>query len=356
MGDVSNMTKLPLRYVNAFRDRHGKLRHVFRRRGFKKVPLPGLPGSEEFMAAYQAALAGIESKMEIGAGRTKPGTVNAAVIGYYTSSVFQEMSAGSKKQYRSILECFRNTHGDKRLHLLEQGHIVKLLGKLKPHARANWLSTLRGLLAFAVAEGFIKENPAKAIKLRPAKTIGHRPWTEDEITRYEARHPIGSKARLAFALPLYTALRKSDFLRVGPQHIRDGVLHVTQQKTGGALRLPIRSELQEIIAATPCDHMTFLVSATGGPYSPNGFAEQFRRWCDEAGLPKDCKVHGLRGTCATRLAHRGATPHQLQAWTGHRSLAQVQHYTRAADQLRLARDAIEQSDNKGVTNLRRKSD
>ena len=191
---------------------------------------------------------------------------------------------------------------------------------------------------------------------RPAKTIGHRPWTEDEITRYEARHPIGSKARLAFALPLYTALRKSDFLRVGPQHIRDGVLHVTQQKTGGALRLPIRSELQEIIAATPCDHMTFLVSATGGPYSPNGFAEQFRRWCDEAGLPKDCKVHGLRGTCATRLAHRGATPHEIQAWTGHRSLAQVQHYTRAADQLRLARDAIEQSDNKGVTNLRRKSD
>jgi integrase len=171
-----------------------------------------------------------------------------------------------------------------------------------------------------------------------------------------SRAEIGTKARLALALPLYTALRKSDFLRVGPQHIRDGILHVTQQKTGEALQLPIRPELQEIIAATPCDHLTFLVSATGGPYSPNGFAEQFRRWCNEAGLPKDCRVHGLRVTCATRLAHDDATPHQIMAWTGHKSLSQVQRYTRAANQLSLARKAIERSDNKDVTNLRRKGD
>ena len=104
--------------VNAFRDRHGKLRHVFRRRGFKKFPLPGLPGSDEFMSAYRAALAGVEIKLEIGAGRTMPGTVNAAVVGYYTSTTFQESSAGSKKQIRSILERFRNAHGDKRLPLV----------------------------------------------------------------------------------------------------------------------------------------------------------------------------------------------------------------------------------------------
>jgi integrase len=282
------------------------------------------------MAAYQIALAGDESKLEIGASRTKPGTVNAAIVGYYTSTVFQELSAGSKKQYRSILERFRNMHGDKRLHMLEQRHIAKLLAELRPHARANWLSTLRGLLDLAVAEGLIKENAAKAVKLRPAKTKGHRSWTENEIARFEAWHQIGTKARLALALPLYTALRKSDFLRLGPQHIRDGVLHVTRQKTGGSLQLPIRPELQEIIAATPCNHLTFLVSATGGTYSPNGFGQQFRRWC------------------ATRLAYDGATPHEIQAWTGHKSLSQVQHYTRAADQLRLARNAIEQSDNKGV--------
>lgn len=347
------MTRIRLPYVNAFRDRHGKLRHYFRKRGSDKIPLPGLPGSDEFMAAYHAALAGVDAKQQIGSARTKPGTVNAAIVGYYTSAVFQEMASGTKVQRRAILERFRNANGDNLLHNLERRHIVKMLGQLGPHARRNWLATLRGLLDFAVAEGFIKENPTADIKMKAPKTEGHRPWTEDEIARYETAHPIGSKARLALALPLYTALRKSDFLKVGPQHIRDGILHVTQQKTGEKLQLPIRSELQEILGATPCNHLTFLVSTTGGPYSPNGFWDQFRRWCDEAGLPKDCTVHGLRATCATRLAHAGATPHQIKAWTGHKSLSQVQHYTRGADQLRLASEAVglEQPGNKHVTNL-----
>ena len=271
------MTRIRLPYINRYFDVRGKLRHDFRRRGFKKVPLPGLPGSEEFMAVYQAALAGVESKLEVGASRTKPGTVNAAIVGYYTSSAFQEMAKGTKVQRRAMLERFRNEHGDKRLHSLERSHLVRMLGRLKPHARHNWLATLRGLLDFAMAEGFIEENPAVGIKFKKPKTEGHRPWTEEEVAQYEARHLIGTKARLALALPLYTALRKSDFLRVGPQHIRDGVLHVTQQKTGGKLQLPIRPELQEVLDATPCDHLTLLVSTTGGPYSPTGFWDQFRR-------------------------------------------------------------------------------
>jgi site-specific recombinase XerD len=142
--------------------------------------------------------------------------VNAAIVGYYQSTAFQEMSAGSKKQYRSILERFRSMHGDKRLRLLEQRHIVKLLAELRPHARANWLYALRGLLNFAVVEGFIEENPAVAIKLRVAKTKGHCSWTENEVAQYEARHPIGTKARLALALPLYTALRNQIFSGWGP--------------------------------------------------------------------------------------------------------------------------------------------
>jgi hypothetical protein len=80
------MTRIRLPYVHAFRDRHGKLRHYFRRPGSKQIALPVLPGSEQFMAAYQAALAGVTApRQEIGASRTKPGTVDAAVVGYYKS-------------------------------------------------------------------------------------------------------------------------------------------------------------------------------------------------------------------------------------------------------------------------------
>ena len=79
---AGGVTKLVLQYVHEYRDRHGKLRRYFRR-GSKKTVLPGLPGSDEFMASYRAALAGIAvSPPTIGASRTKPGTVNAAIVGY----------------------------------------------------------------------------------------------------------------------------------------------------------------------------------------------------------------------------------------------------------------------------------
>jgi hypothetical protein len=75
-------------------------------RGFKKVPLPGLPGSEEFMAAYQQALACTQPQ-QIGADRTKPGTVNAAIAGYYTCGAFRNLAPTTQQQRRSILERFR---------------------------------------------------------------------------------------------------------------------------------------------------------------------------------------------------------------------------------------------------------
>ena len=84
------MTRLRLQYVHRFRDRHGRMRHYFRRDGFPRVALPGLPGSAEFMAAYQAALAG--APLPIGAGRTQPGSLSALVVAYYGSAEFKALS------------------------------------------------------------------------------------------------------------------------------------------------------------------------------------------------------------------------------------------------------------------------
>jgi hypothetical protein len=67
------MANLRLRYVHSFIDHNGHPRHYFRRPGYKQATLPGLPGSAEFMEAYQAALAGqTASRRDIGASRTVP--------------------------------------------------------------------------------------------------------------------------------------------------------------------------------------------------------------------------------------------------------------------------------------------
>jgi integrase len=336
------MTRIRLDYIQEYRDRHGRLRRYFRRPGFKRLPLPGVPGSDEFMTAYQLALAGQPSRIEIGAGRTKPGTVNAAIVGYYTSLAFRSLAPGTQKMRRAILERFREAHGDKRIALLPHDFIVRALGKKSPFAARNWLKTLRGLLQFAVGENFRTDDPTQGVKLPRAKSDGIHTWTEAEIAQFEGHHALGSRARLAFALLLYTAQRRGDVIGMGRQHVRDGAITVRQQKTGTTLEIPVHAELRVALDATPGQHLTFLVTERGKPFTAAGFGNWFRDRCTEAALSSECSAHGLRKAACRRLAEAGCTAHQIAAISGHVSLSEVQRYTKAADQAHLARQAFAQ--------------
>ena len=136
------MARIKLKYVNAFANRGRKdkrVRYYFRRRGGKAMPLPGLPGSEEFMAAYAAALAGLPH-VEIGASRTLPGTINALVVNYYRSDDWQKLAADTKKNRRRVIERFRAKHGNKRVALLQREHILGMLAAIeRPSAKRHWL-------------------------------------------------------------------------------------------------------------------------------------------------------------------------------------------------------------------------
>jgi integrase len=215
-----------------------------------------------------------------------------------------------------------------------------LIDRLRSAHARNWLKALRHLLDFAVAEGFSKDNPARSVKPPKLKSKQRRPWTDGELEQFERRHPIGTKARLAFALGLYTLQRAGDVCRMGRQHVRNGELMVRQEKTGAQLTLPIRPELQLVLDATPSEHLTFLVTKAGRQWGRVSFSNQFRNWCNEAGLPKDCVFHGLRSTGCTQLADAGCSAHQIAAWSGHKTLREVERYTSGANQRQLARSAI----------------
>ena len=150
------MARIKLKYVNAFANQGRKdkrVRYYFRRRGGKAMPLPGLPGSEEFMAAYAAALAGLPH-VEIGASRTLPGTINALVVNYYGSDDWQKLAVDTKKNRRRVIERFRAEHGNKRVALLRREHILGMLAAIeRPSAKRHWLKAIRGLLRAAVPIG-----------------------------------------------------------------------------------------------------------------------------------------------------------------------------------------------------------
>jgi integrase len=343
MSGTEPLASLRLKFVHAFKDRHGKPRHYFRRPGQKRVPLPGLPSSAEFMAAYQAALAGETApRLEIGIGRSKPGSVAAAVALYFGSMAFGNLAPDTQRQRRRILEHFREDFGDLSFRGLERRHVEAMLAKkiANPHAAKNFLKAVRGLMTAAIPTGLRDDDPTAGIRVKLRGTGGFRTWTEEEIAQFEAAHPVGSRARLAFGLHLYTGQRRSDVIRMGLQHIRAGFIQVRQQKTGAYLEIPLHPALQEILAAHPVEHLTFLVTSLGKPFTAAGFTNWFRDRCREAGLPAGLSAHGLRKAACRRLAEAGCSANQIAAISGHASLREVERYTKAANQKRMAQAAI----------------
>lgn len=261
---------------------------------------------------------------------------------YYYDQSFLALAPSTQRPLRGILERFRDEYGDNRLALLQRHHITTLLGSKKRFAARHWLKAIRALMKYAVETGLRQDNPATGVKLPNLKTDGYHSWTDAEIEQFEAHHGQETRARLALSLLLYTGQRRGDVIRMGRQNIRDGVVHVRQQKTGIELAIPIHARLAGIIAKTPANHLTLLTTQTGKPFSAAGFGNWFRDRCNEAGLAH-CSAHGLRKAAARRLAEAGCSTNEIASITGHASLSEVQRYTKAADQKRLARAAMEKA-------------
>jgi len=348
--------KRPPKYVQGFMDRHGKARFYFRRPGFKSVALPGLPWSPEFMAAYAEALAG--QPLQPGSSRSaRPGSLRALTISYFQSADFRFMQPRTQRVYRSMIERFceqedkhGNKFGDKPAATVRREHIVRMMAAKaeKPEAANMLRRVLRAMMKCAVDIGMRADDPTRDVKTLQSKTDGFHSWTEAEIERFEARHPVGTRARLAFALLLYTGQRRSDVVKMGRQHISDGFISIRQQKTGTELAIPLHPELLTTLSETPKDNLTFLTTQFGQPFTSNGFGNWFREQCNTAGL-RGCSAHGLRKAAARRLAEAGCTAHEIAAITGHASLKQVAHYTKAVDQRRLASAAMEKAKTRTMT-------
>jgi hypothetical protein len=234
-------------------DQHRKPRFYLRRPGHKKVPLPGLPWSPEFMAAREIALNSDGAKIEIGAGKTIAGTVNAAMIGYFQSPAFGVgVAESTKKAWRAILETFRAEHGDKRVAMMHTTALQIITNKKKPVAQRNFKKAMRGFISYCIGQKLISSNPFADVELEKIKkTGGHHTWTEDEIAQYAARHPAGTKARLALALLLQTGHARADVARMGRQHVKHGKLSMRRKKTDVAFDIPVLPDLAAELALHP---------------------------------------------------------------------------------------------------------
>jgi integrase/recombinase XerD len=335
------MVTLKLRYLSEDSDRHGNVRYYVRVKGKKKVRIRGVPGTDEFMAAYHAAMAGVVMHEKSRHHGPPKGSFGHACLAYYASAPFKTLDPSTQAWRRRALDRICAKYGDEPIAGMEPKHVRRLRDELanKPGASRNRLKALKALFHWAGESGFIEEDPTRDVKTIAYATEGHHTWSPEEIDAFERQYPIGSNARLAMALMFDTGCRVEDVVRLGPQHIHGGRLQYTQAKNEHRnpikIDIPVASDLTAIIKQTPSGNMTFLVTQYGRPFTVKGFSNKFKDWCRAAGLPH-CTSHGLRKACATRLAESGASAHEIMAITGHQTLEEVARYTRKANKKQLA--------------------
>jgi integrase len=332
-----------LKYLDHFVDHLGRQRYRIRRKGFRKIELPvnGDPSSPEFQAAYWAALRGENVSEAVAAipANGKSGTTASAIAEFLNSTTFKSDADTTQALRRPKLESVSRLVGNLPLAKMDDGWVRRWLEQSStPSAKRTRFLTLKAFTRWALDQKMIAIDPCAAIKVSIATAgDGHHTWTDQQIEKYRAHFPIGTRARLALELLLAMAARRGDGIRLGRRHLvvnEDGktCLRFVQQKNRKrkpmTVQIPVPSELAAAIEACPSppESLTFLVNEWGRPFSEKAFNSAFRKWCDEAGLPECCTPHGLRKGKSRIMAESGCSGPEMMGVTGHRSLKEVQRY------------------------------
>jgi integrase len=317
--------------------RHKRPVWYFRRGKGARIRMPGEFNSAEFNSAYDAALMGAR------AARQGPaqGTFAWGLRVYRQSQAWAALSPATQRQRANVFKHIEAALGDSKLKDWKRGDIAAGRDRraATPAAAGMFVKALRGFFAWALEAGHVTTNPTEGVKIVEVATEGFETWTDDDVAAYRTRWPLGTRQRVAFEVLRETGLRRGDAVRVGRQHVKDGVIRLATEKTGERVALAISNTLAAAIDAGPVGDMTFIVGAGGKPMVKEAFGNVFRAWANEAGVSKS--AHGLRKAAATADAMDGYSDAELDAkfgWTGRKMAAR---YTRSANRERLSLAAAE---------------
>jgi len=272
-------------------------------------------------------------------GKVGAGSLEWLIRRYRESSDWEALAAATRDQRENILRHVERQAGGVPFTAITRAKIIE--GRenrtATPNQANNFIKTMRGLFRWALDMEIAKADPTKDVKLLRVETDGFHVWTDEEVARFEARWPLGTRERLAFDLLLYTGLRRGDAVRLGRQHVKDGAFKIKTEKNGVIVEAPILPPLARSIETAPTGDLAFIAGERGQPMVKESFGNWFREVCKEAKVPGS--AHGLRKAGATRAAENGATTTELKALFGWTNEAMPAHYTKTADRARVATGA-----------------
>jgi integrase len=290
-------------------------------------------GSTQFMREYREA---VEKPRAHGQPRDDEGTFGWLWTLYRASPAWAQLSPATKKERNHLMKLSLELAGNQPLEIWTRKFVIagRDFRANTPSQATNWVKTLRALFRWAVDAEHLDADPTVGVKPLQASDGWHT-WSAEEMARFEARWPTGTRERLAFDVLLWTGLRRGDAARLGPKHVIDGEITIETEKTRRVVAMPMLKPLADSIAASPTGVETFIASADGKPLVKDSFGNWFEVVCEAAGVPG--RAHGLRKALAVKLAESGATDSKIEAVLGNQ-MAGV--YRRRASNKRLASTAL----------------
>lgn len=333
------MPRPRLPHLQRERTRHGRWVWYVRVRRGARVRLKGEYGSPDFMAEYHAA---IKAKAPTPVSRASQGTLKWLIETYTASPEWAKTAAETRKQFGYQFRRMEESAGATEITEITQADIMAGRDRraATPSDANKFVRASRRLFAYATGRKWLTANPAAEVETLglPNAADGFHTWTPEEAAAFESRWPVGTRQRLAFDILLYTGLRRSDAVRLGRQHVRNGELTIKTDKTGEIVALPLLAPVVASIKAAPTGDLTFIVTARGTAFDKATFGNWFRKTCQAAKVPGS--AHGLRKLGAVRAAENGATEAQLNAIFGWKDGSRESAtYTRKARRAKLAKQA-----------------
>ena len=265
--------------------RHGRVVWYVRVDKGPRIRLRAEFGTPEFDAEYETAISGSTVRPRKNAPTT--GMLAWLVARYRETSDWSILSVATRRQRENIFRHVLETACDKPFARIDAVAInAGIERRAKTPAPAHhFLETMRGLFKWAKKAGMVKIDPTADVDApRRKEGPGFPAWSESDVEKYERRWPVGTRERVWLDVLLYTGLRRGDAVRIGRQHVRNGIAQLATEKTGIVATLPILPVLAATLAAGPCGDLSFIVGESGQPLTKESFGNMFRDACRAAGF------------------------------------------------------------------------
>jgi integrase len=273
----------------------------------------GEPGTPEFHAAYNAAVA----------RRVVPpkGTLLSVLSAYQEADEFRELAPRTRTDYIAKIRLIEREFGDfpltaltdKRTRGIFKGWRERLAASSRRQADYAWVVLAR-VLSFGLDNGLVAANPCARGGRLYRGSRAENIWSEVDESAFLERAP--THLHLPLLLALWTGQRQGDLLRL-PWSAYDGThIRLKQSKGGRRVVIPVGTPLKAALDTAPKASPIMLTTMDGKPWTPDGFRASWGKACKRAGVT-GVTFHDLRGTAVTRLAIAGCTEAEIATITGH---------------------------------------